>query len=203
LFLKFFILALPIVSKAWAVAPPPEKLRVAVKYVAFQNSQEQPVISDNDTTAVFKTVNSIWEKCSIEFKLERFSQIEPKTLETDFNISRHSELPELREALCEQDTLLVVTTGTWNRTGSLGKTTANAWTAMPKRAPFGIVLEAPVARHPNLLAHEFGHYLNLNHAQGDTQLMNPTIYRRSNGLTPEECNQARSTVLTKWARMLR
>ena len=97
----------------------------------------------------------------------------------------------------------LVTTGTWDRSGSLGETTANAWTSMPGGGPYGSVLERPVGLNSHLIAHEIGHYMNLVHVSDSGAMMNPIIYSTSNRISATQCKTARSAALYFWAQMIR
>jgi hypothetical protein len=135
--------------------------------------------------------------------VDRFLSIDPKKYKLSFNSSENHELEEIRKTFMDSSTLLVVTTGKWDRSGSLGNTGANAWASMPGDQFYGVVLEAPVGDYPNIIAHELGHYLNLDHASDADQLMNPVIYDRSKSLTRSECNMAYNAVQDYWKSMVR
>jgi hypothetical protein len=81
--------------------------------------------------------------------------------------------------------------------------TPNAWTAMPGSSPSGTVIEGRVAAYPEMIAHELGHYLNLEHVKDATDLMNPIIYRTSTRLSPDQCENVRKTALTSRALAIR
>jgi hypothetical protein len=80
---------------------------------------------------------------------------------------------------------------------------ANAWTAMPGQQPAGAVLEAPVATNDNITAHELGHYLGLDHARDQAELMNPIIYKDSVRITAAQCEQMRATAASSRAGAIR
>ena len=67
----------------------------------------------------------------------------------------------------------------------------------------GAVLEAEVADNSNIVAHELGHYLNLDHVSDQTNLMNPVIYGYSKGLSENQCEEMRQTATTIHAQALR
>jgi hypothetical protein len=129
--------------------------------------------------------------------------VNPSTQNLAYETANNEDLTSIRAAFTTETSLLVVLTGTWNRTGSLGGTAANAWTAMPGDGPYGAILEQPVADFPNIIAHELGHYMNLPHVSDTSDLMNPIIYPTSGSLTADQCETARSAATSYWSKMLR
>jgi len=69
--------------------------------------------------------------------------------------------------------------------------------------PFGVVLEQSVATYGSIVAHELGHYLNLQHTSDAYNIMSPIIYTNSLTLTGDQCAEARATALSFWGNMLR
>lgn len=127
--------------------------------------------------------------------------VEPKSYALAYQPSSMAELGTVRQALSDSNTMLVVTTGQWN--GELGSSAANAWSVMPPTGPFGVVLEQSVAYYGGLIAHELGHYLNLQHVNDAYNVMNPVIYSNSFNLLDNQCTEARATAISFWNRMLR
>jgi predicted Zn-dependent protease len=80
---------------------------------------------------------------------------------------------------------------------------ANAWTAMPGQTPSGAVLESRVADNANIIAHEVGHYLSLDHTSDQSNLMNPIIYDNSTTITEQQCQDMRHTAVTVRAGAIR
>jgi hypothetical protein len=181
----------------------PGRVCLAIKYVAFRDSVEKPTVTLDQAISNVKNINELWEQCNLGFQIESYFAVDPDKMGLKYALSNYSDLDKVREAFGEDNSLLVVTTGAWDRSGSLGSSSANAWTSLPDSGPFGAVLEKPVATYSNIIAHELGHYLNLLHTSDTNQLMNPVIYQRSRGIAERECSTARNTARSYWKRMLR
>ena len=174
-----------------------------MKYVSYENDSGSAIVDQATTLANLQTINQLWGQCNIAFQIDTVQAVNPSQSGLEFSPANTSELDDIRSAYADNKTLLVVTTGTWNRSGSLGSTPANAWTAMPGGGPYGSVLEQPVGNYGNIVAHELGHYLNLDHVSDTSDLMNPIIYANSTSLYPSQCNTARSAANYFWTSMLR
>ncbi|MGK5082624.1 matrixin family metalloprotease, partial [Bdellovibrionota bacterium FG-1] len=181
----------------------PQHLCVALKYVPYLDGNGAPVVTSAQAIANVTAINKVWAQCNIGFQIDEFVPANPKDFGFSFQTANLSELDPIRTAFDDDHTLLVVTTGTWNRSGTLGNTGANAWTNMPGSGPYGAILEQPVGTNANIVAHELGHYLNLDHVSNLPQLMNPIIYDTSTQLTATECATARSAVTGYWKKMMR
>lgn len=181
----------------------PNQICLALKYLVFKNSSGTPVVSQTGADGIVSEVNSIWEQCGIYFTLEKYLAIDPNDYHLEYRTANYSDLTEIRNLFSDSNTLLVATTGTWNRYGSLGNTGANAWTSMPGSDPYGAILESPVSTNSNIIAHELGHYLNLLHVSDSYALMNPIIYSNSMNIYSSQCSTARSAALYFWQNMLR
>ncbi len=168
---------------------------LALKYVSYREPGGSPVLQEAETRALVSAVNAIYSRCSIEFRLEQFQTAVPRESGLVYQPSRMVELDPIRSRFEDPTRLVVITTGPWNRDGGLGKDGANAWTMMPGDRPAGTVLEGTFARNANLLAHELGHYLNLDHRHERDNLMNPVIYRDSTGIDPLQCERMRTAAL--------
>jgi hypothetical protein len=57
--------------------------------------------------------------------------------------------------------------------------------------------------HPEIYAHELGHYLSLDHVSDAKNVMAERVAPDSLGVTREQCLAAREAVRTYWSRMLR
>lgn len=177
-------------------------LCLGIKYVVYQ-SPVGPVISRNDANRNIALLNNMWGRCQIHFEIDDFQVVNPGDFGLPFHTADYSDLDEIRSRFASDKDLLIVTTGAWNRAGSLGDSHANAWTSMPGSSPYGTVIEQSVGTFANIIGHELGHYLNLQHMNGQLDLMNPVIFRDSTELQPSQCETARSTVKYYWSKMLR
>jgi hypothetical protein len=181
----------------------PNRICLAVKYVVYKDDSGQPIMSANDVVKNIEGINKLWSQCNLGFQVEQLVNPLPKDYGLEFHTADDSDLTDIRKAFVDESTLLVVTTGSWNRNGSLGNTGANAWTSMPGENPLGTVLESSVKTFSNIIAHELGHYLDLNHQDNGTNLMNPVIYDNSVNLNDAQCAKARNTAETYWQKMKR
>lgn len=185
------------------VAQDQTKICLGLKYVVYQDSGGKAVASTTDALNDLTKMNQIWAQCGIAFQIEEFTPVDPTRSGLAFNTANIGDLDAIRNAYGESGRLLVVTTGAWNRSGTLGQTSANAWTAMPGGGPYGAILEAAVSTYGPIYAHELGHYLNLEHVSDASDVMNPVIYTTSAKLTASQCSTARSTALGYWSAMTR
>lgn len=176
---------------------------LGLKYVVYADSSGTPVVTQDQAISNLKSINEVWSQCGIAFQMDSFLAADPEEYRLTFNTANTSELDDIRAAFEESSTLLVVTTGKWNRSGTLGNTGANAWTNMPGQTYLGSILEAPVGTYPNIIAHEIGHYLNLGHVSDQSDLMNPIIYDTSKKLTTSQCSEAKSAINYFWKKMIR
>jgi len=176
---------------------------IGLKYVAYQNPDGSPVVTQTDAIHNVASINSVWKQCNITFQIDEFSLQDPRHYGLEFNTRNNSDLDVIRGNFSNDRTFLVVTTGTWNRFGTLGNTQANAWTNLPEDSVLGSVLEAPVGTYANIIAHELGHYMNLNHVSDASDLMNPVIYNYSVNLSVDQCNGARQAIEYYWTNMKR
>jgi hypothetical protein len=172
---------------------------LGLKYVVYKDGSGAPVMTEQEALENVEHMNALHAKCGIGFQIEEFTVIDPAAVHLPFNIANLSDLDGIRSTFGEPSRLLVVTTGKWNRAGTLGASQANAWTSMPGSPPYGAVLESTVANYSYIFAHEMGHYLNLDHFQDSSNLMNPVIYSRSTSLTDAQCSVERDTAEKFWA----
>jgi hypothetical protein len=180
-----------------------ERLCVALKYVAYADEAGKPVVSQAQAIDNVAKINGAWDQCGISFQIDQYEAIDPADYGLTFATANQSELDSIRQALMSNDKLLIVTTGKWNRAGSLGSTGANAWTTMPGDNIDGAVLESSVSAFPLIIAHEIGHYLSLGHVNDPSDLMNPVIHTNSSKLTASQCAAARDAIHTYWKPMKR
>jgi hypothetical protein len=174
---------------------------LSLKYVVYSDSTGAPVTTQSQTLANLAAINQIWSQCDVGFQIQEYLPADSTQYGLEFNPANTSELDTIREAFSDANTLLVVTTGTWNRSGTLGTTGANAWTNMPGDSLSGSILEEPMGNFPNIIAHELGHYLNLPHVKNTSNLMTPLISPTSTGLAMNQCSAARQAAAYYWPAM--
>lgn len=194
----------PKFSAKSCISDDPDFLCLGIKYVVYIDpASKQPVVDPSVAEKNFSTINSIWGQCKIGFQLDELVLKNPASAGLPADTTDFSDLDRIRQAFNEQSSLLVVTTAKWKRDGNLGHTPANAWTKMPGSGLYGVIMEQKVGAFPNIIAHELGHYLNLYHANENTEVMNAIIYNNSNVITQDQCSTARSAVKKWWSNMVR
>lgn len=180
-----------------------DKMCLALKYVVYKDYDSNEAVSQSNAVQNIQQMNQVWGQCGISFQIDKYLAVLPQDYALQYQTANYDELTQIRQDFEDDSTLLVVTTGPWDRTGSLGSSGANAWTSMPGEEPLGVVLERPVGTYPNIIAHELGHYLSLPHYGDSSDLMNPIIYDNSTHLYEDQCEAARSAAISYWQRMLR
>lgn len=181
----------------------PERICLGIKYVVYRDLGGAPVVTRAEALANIRAVNRLFASCAIAFQVDHYLAVDPLGADLRYRTATLPELDDVRSAFEERDSLLVVTTGPWDRSGSLGGTQANAWTAMPGSGLYGTILEASVGTYSNLIAHELGHYLNLEHVNDSRDLMNGITYARSTAMQGSQCATVRATASAYWKRMYR
>ena len=171
----------------------PEKICIGLKYVTYTDAQKKPVTDLALAKTNVAEFNRIWAKCGIAFQLERYDAIQPADFSLNYSVTGETDL--IRRTFEEDTRFVIVSSGPFNF-GS-----ANAWTNSPGSPPYGVIVEANTANYASVIAHELGHYMNLDHVGDSTNLMNAVIY--STGLTNSQCTAARSSVRSFWPHMLR
>lgn len=175
------------------------KLCLGIHFVSYKNSQGQAVAGLSEVETIVRTMNDLWKECAIGFQVEEYQSIDPSQYGLSFGEESQQEVDKIRQTFATiPNELLAVTTGPWG-------TAVNAWTAMPGEGPYGAVMEASVVTYGKgiIYAHEFGHYLGLDHVSDQEGLMNPTIYPTSLNLDSSECDLARKTAKNYWPAMFR
>lgn len=176
---------------------------LAIKYVTYIDSSGNPVVPYFLAIKNIDYLNSNFSQCKIGFNLEQFVATKPINEQLVFSPSQNEELDRIRKSFQSENELVLVTTGKWNREGSLGESTANAWTNLPGEGLYGIVMESVVSSYSQIIVHEIGHYFNLHHVNDSTNAMNPIIYVNSVKFYPSQCNEMRFIIQNYWKRMIR
>lgn len=214
------ILLLSLVPSSIFDLPLPVKLRqqvqcpttsgnycLAVKYVVYMDTvRGLPVSTSEEAQLNIAEVNDLWDGCKVDFVIETYMAVDPTEFHLNYKPSTMRELDQLRMAFEEPTSLLVATTGPWQ--GDLhqvnkDKTTVVAWSAFPLGNLHGATMDFSVRDDSQIIAHELGHYLGLEHLESKRNIMNPVVYPSSNKLTQTQCILARSTISKYWGKMTR
>jgi hypothetical protein len=180
------------------VSNDPNKLCLAMHFVTY-TSGGVPAASEAQLAQIVKKMNEMFSQCDIGFQIEHHETANPSDHGLAYGAASQNQLTQIRNDFTNSnDELLAVTTGPWG-------TAVNAWTAMPGGGPYGAIMESSIVGYNGgiIYAHEFGHYLGLDHYGNTANLMNPVIYGTSTQLTSSQCETARSTASSYWAAMLR
>jgi hypothetical protein len=178
-------------------------LCLGIKYVSYVDRRGDEVESELGAIRDVEFANQLWRECGIQFQLDQYQNIRPQEYQLSYRTRNYDELNQIRSTFAQPGELLVVATGAWDRSGSLGNSWANAWTNLPGERLYGVVLEQNVSDYPQILAHELGHYLSLDHSRDARSLMYPIVSRYSARLSRQECRSARWAARTYWREMMR
>lgn len=171
----------------------PNTVSLALKFVEFSDEVNSPPLSDSQAKKLVQKLNQLYTPCGISFQLGEYKIVKPSDYGLTMGPPSVKKMHEFRKPFDDPRYLVIINTGKWDHQ-KLGA--PNAWTAMPGEIPAGAVLESTVSNFTGIVAHEIGHYLNLNHVQNEKNLMNPIIYRDSIELSDDQCTQMRATAVT-------
>lgn len=176
----------------------PNHLCLGSKWVTYTDASGTPVLTKQQAITNIGTMNQLWAQCDIGFQIEEYDAVDPTASSLAFGAESEDQLEQIRATFVNANTLLAVTTGPWDDT-------INAWTAMPGGGPYGAVMEQSIVNYGNgiVYAHEFGHYLGLEHVPDAGDMMDAIIYLTSDTISPDECATARQTAQGTFAAMLR
>ncbi|MCM2279904.1 MAG: M10 family metallopeptidase domain-containing protein [Oligoflexia bacterium] len=192
--------SLTLVNSAGAAESAAPAVTLALKFVEYTDSAGKPVLSQEALAAMTEKMNGIFAPCGVRLVLEEVQNVEPTNFGLTYSLDSLSSLDRIRAQFDNPKQLVVVNTGEWNH-NNVGS--ANAWTTMPGESPSGAVIEAPVADFAEIVAHELGHYLSLDHVSDQSNLMNPVIYSSSRGLDAGQCEALRQSAQSDRAQALR
>ena len=178
-----------------------DQMCLALHYVVYEDDAGRPVVDSAAAAENVRQVNEVYSACGIAFQIDNFETVKPSEAGLSYSTASFEEMDAARTAYGEQSTLLAITTGPWS--GALKAAGANAWTQPPQADVWGVVMEARVADYSNILGHELGHYLDLEHVSDQSNLLNPVVYLSSKSLSTKQCQTMRDAVNLYWTAMLR
>lgn len=181
---------------AAGTSPSATTMKVAVKYVALKASTDQAAKPSREAVqTLVSQMNQIWSQCQVQFVLEQYETPVADDAKVLYAPSDLSDLEEDRRIFDDGKHALIVKTGTWDRSGTLGDDGSNGWSTMPPSSPEGLVVEEPVGVNPTLVTHESGHLVGgLDHVSDETNLMDHFVSPDSRTLTANQCADARDTI---------
>jgi hypothetical protein len=172
----------------------PGRICLALDYIVYKQADGSTVTPEM-AASVVHGINQIHAQCNIGFQIEKFAEVVPGDHGLSDGAGVLGELDQIREVFQNDSELLVVTTGPWG-------TPQIAWTQVPPAAGvYGSIISATSKNDPEVISHELGHYLGLDHVSDESDLMNPVVYATK--LTSTQCDQMRATADEFWKKMYR
>lgn len=181
------------------VSSDPNHICLAVHFVSYKDGNGTPVVNESQLNTILGTMNKLFGQCNIGFQVEKYEQVDPTASGLSYGANSQNELDQIRNTYGNPSNMLLgVNTGPWG-------TSVNAWTNMPGSGPYGAIMESSIVDYGDgiIHAHEFGHYLGLDHVSDQSDLMNPVIYNSSTTLTSDQCATARDAASNFWSAMVR
>lgn len=174
------------------VATSTDYLKVAVKYVAYRDSNGTVVADEQSVRDMVAVASSVWEQCNIGLELVKYEVVEPSAYGLSYNPGSYGEIDRARMQFQDDKHLLIMGTGTWGRSNNLGS--ANCYSSFPGDAAEGVICEKKSAASGMIMAHEIGHWFYLKHTGPGSNLMDPLIGASDDTLTDDQCERARRTI---------
>ncbi len=172
---------------------------LAIRFVTYMDSDQKPTASPTQAATIIRKMNQLYSTCHVNFQIDRYEAVDPEKFGLSYGSESQNEVNQIRKAFSDiKDQLLAVTTGPWG-------TAVNGWTNMPGEGIYGAIMEASIVNYANgiIYAHEFGHYLGLDHTSDTSNLMNPVIYSYSTELNQDQCQTIKETIQNYWSAMIR
>ncbi len=168
---------------------------IGVKAVSY-TSNGQPTYTEDQAVATIQGINDLWKQCNVAFQLEEYQAVNPADYGLTNGSDSQGEAGTVRSDFSDDKTFLLAATGSWN-------SSYIAWTQMPGAGPYGSVFDVNYATDAITVAHEFGHYLGLDHVSDQGNIMYPQVYPNDTAFTSDQCSLARSTAASYWQAMMR
>jgi hypothetical protein len=174
----------------------PDHQCIGVKIVAYTDSSGKASLSESQAATLITGINSIWAACNVAFQIDEYQTIDPTTVGLSYGAASENELTQIRSRFSDNKTFLLAATGPWN-------TATIAWTEMPGGAPYGSVVDSDYATSNVAVAHEFGHYMGLDHDPSTGNVMYYIVYDTDTNVSSSQCSTVRQTNTQYWQNMLR
>ncbi len=175
-----------------------EHLCIGIKYVAYKSETGAPSATQAEALQLTRNMNKVWAQCNIAFQLETYQAVIASDHGLTYNTAGFGDQDNIRAAFMDDTRFVIVATGPWNRGNN-----AVAWTQAPGGGRYGVVADKEVATDTNVIAHELGHYMSLDHVSDSGNLLSPVVYPASRGLDTSQCAAARDSATSYWTHMLR
>jgi hypothetical protein len=175
------------------------KTCLSVHFVTYKDTNNVPTATTDQAATILQGMNRLYTQCGVAFQIDNYEAVDPTQSGLVYGAQSQNQLDKIRQTYQNpKNELLAVTTGPWG-------TAVNAWTNMPGQDLYGAIMEASIVTYGDgiIYAHEFGHYLGLDHVSDTSNLMNPVIYTSSTNLTSAQCQTVKDTINSYWTAMVR
>ena len=89
-----------------------------MKYVVYLDARGQTRVTPPVAHENIRSINAVWKQCNIAFQIDKYVAIRPSDFNLQYQTSDYADLTDIRHTFSEETTLLLVSTGAWNRGGS-------------------------------------------------------------------------------------
>ena len=145
-------------------------------------------------------INQVWSQCGIEFLPARLANVSAGDLKVSYSPRSEGDLSAIAAALNPQgygNTLPLTIAGAWNINNNGWIISGLGWAFVRPNHELdhiGAMVDAKSLQGPNaadLLAHELGHALSLQHATEESNVMIPEAHTLGKRFSVAQCEQAR------------